>query len=120
MPPGQHGRIEGKKCGFGGTPDCDHYLLAGHAHPDRDAIGTLIAMGTALDCLGKRQTYDAAVVLDCGDLSRTGTAADRMGTIPLIVNIGHHQTNTRFDHLNPLNPKACTYTEVILQSVAGL
>ncbi len=78
-----------------------HLLLASHCDPDGDAISSLLAMGLALDKLDKKVTlynaspipavyrflpevqrivrqtkkaaaYDAALILDCGNLSRVG------------------------------------------------
>ena len=44
----------------------------------------------------KNETYDLAVILDCGDLQRIGKAVSTVRQIPVIVNIDHHVTNTRF------------------------
>ncbi|MBW2669363.1 MAG: bifunctional oligoribonuclease/PAP phosphatase NrnA, partial [Deltaproteobacteria bacterium] len=43
--------------------------------------------------------YDLAVILDCGNLQRIGTAVSAVNRIPVIANIDHHITNTGFGHL---------------------
>ena len=120
-----------------------HVLLASHINPDGDAIGSLIAMGLALEKLGKKITmynespipavyrflpavdristvmntppdrYDTAVVLDCGDLQRIGKVADRVGQLPVVINIDHHITNTRFGHACWVDAKACATAEMV-------
>ena len=85
----------------------NHFLLASHTDPDGDAVSSLLALGLALDKLDKKITlynaspipavyrflpsverivtkikqikaYDAALILDCGDLSRIGPASTAM------------------------------------------
>jgi len=86
----------------------ERILVTTHADPDGDAVGSLLAMGLALEQLGKQTmlynespipavyqflpavgrigrrldavaVYDAAVVLDCGDLPRIGGAGCPVG-----------------------------------------
>ncbi|MBW2597389.1 MAG: DHH family phosphoesterase [Deltaproteobacteria bacterium] len=113
----------------------DHILVATHTHPDGDAIGSLIAMGLCLDGLNKKITlynespipavyrflpgtnrvvrdiknedYDLAVILDCGNLQRIGTAVSAVRQIPVIVNIDHHVTNTGFGDFQLIDTLAC-------------
>ena len=120
-------------------------LVISHAHPDGDAIGSLIAMGLALEALNKKITlycespipavyrflpavhrvvnkignlnYDMAVILDCGDLSRVGEAASFVKQIPVIVNIDHHITNTRFGHLQLIDTSACATAEIVYRLI---
>ncbi|MGD8257067.1 MAG: hypothetical protein PVH56_05800, partial [Desulfobacterales bacterium] len=90
----------------------DHLLLASHADPDGDAVGSLLALGLALGKLNikatlynpspipavyrflpsverivrhvkKANTYDVALILDCGDLARIGDASDTVSRIPV-------------------------------------
>lgn len=119
-----------------------HVLVASHANPDGDAIGSLLAMGMVLEKLGcevvlynesaipavyrflpsvdqiQRQLeaperFDMAVVLDCGDLSRVGPAADRIAQIPVVINIDHHTTNTRFGKHHLVDVDACATCEIV-------
>jgi len=120
-------------------------LVATHAHPDGDAIGSLIALGLSLEALNKKITlycessipvvyrflpevhrvvkkigslnYDMAVILDCGDLSRVGEAVSTVEQIPVIVNIDHHITNTRFGHLHLIDTSACATAEIVYRLI---
>ena len=120
-------------------------LVASHAHPDGDAIGSLIAMGLSLEVLNKKITlycespipavyrflpavhrvvnkignlnYDMAVILDCGDLSRVGEVASFVKQIPVVVNIDHHITNTRFGHLQLIDTSACATAEIVYRLI---
>lgn len=122
-----------------------HVLVASHAKPDGDAIGSLIAMGLSLDALNKKTTlynespipavyrflpsvnrivrhidsagYDIAVMLDCGDLERIGKAVSAVRQIPIIVNIDHHITNTRFGHFQLIDTSACATAEIICRLI---
>jgi bifunctional oligoribonuclease and PAP phosphatase NrnA len=121
-------------------------FIASHENPDGDAIGSLLATGLALSALGKRTTlynvsqipavyrflpsvdaivrtldvtsdFDTAVILDCGDLNRIGKEAGQAARIPLMVNIDHHVTNTRFGHLQFIDIQACATSEIIFRLI---
>jgi phosphoesterase RecJ-like protein len=116
--------------------------LATHVGPDGDAIGSLLALGLALDELrinvklycaspipalyrflpwshrvcrgfGNIADFDASVILDCGELNRVGKLAECIGRIPLIINVDHHCTNTRFGHINHIDESACATSEIV-------
>jgi phosphoesterase RecJ-like protein len=124
-------------------------LLASHVNPDGDAIGSLLAMGTALENLGcdvdlynessipavyrflpsvdrirkhldDPERFDTAVVLDCGDLSRVGAEAKQVGAIPMVINIDHHITNTRFGQHQLVDVDACATCEIIYRLVQAM
>ena len=92
--------------------DGQHLLVASHAEPDGDAVGSLIALGLALREFGKKttlynsssipavyrflpgvdqierhmkaaNTYDKSIMLDCGDLVRVGEAAAMISNPPM-------------------------------------
>ncbi len=116
-------------------------LVISHTNPDGDAIGSLIAMGLSLKALNKKTTlynespipavyrflpkvhqvvrkldktdYDLAIVLDCSNLDRIGTAVSVVNRIPLIVNIDHHITNTHFGHIQLIDTSACATSEIV-------
>jgi len=120
-------------------------LVVTHANPDGDAIGSLIAMGLSLEALNKKITlyceslipavyrflpevhrvvkkignknYDMAVILDCGDWSRIGEDVSFVKQIPVIVNIDHHITNTRFGHLQLIDTSACATAEIVYRLI---
>jgi len=98
----------------------ERILVTAHTDPDGDAVGSLLAMGLALERLGKRTTlynespipavyqflptvgridrhlevaaaFDTAVILDCGDLPRIGGAGcAAISRAASVINIDHH------------------------------
>lgn len=106
-------------------------LIASHIRPDGDAVGSLLGLGLALQEAGKQVTmvlsdgvpasfrqlpganlvqrkspdesHDLAVVVDCSDLQRTGTA---LGGRTPDINIDHHVTNLNFARINLVCPDA--------------
>lgn len=124
-------------------------LLASHKNPDGDAIGSCLALGLALKELGKSvtiynesrvpavyrflpdshyitqdpgdiQTYDTALVLDCGDISRIGNRSDDVAGIPVILNIDHHPTNTGFGTAQIIKPESGSTCEIIYDLLKSL
>jgi phosphoesterase RecJ-like protein len=124
-------------------------LVASHSNPDGDAIGALLATGLALSAIDKKVhmynesvipavyrflpsvsaiaqwlpaegTYDSAVILDCGDLDRMGSAAHAISKIPMIINIDHHVTNTHFGHLQWIDPSASATAEIVYHLIKAL
>jgi len=120
----------------------NHVLIASHANPDGDAIGSMIALGLALRRLNREVTlynespipavyrflasvdrvqhhiddigiYEAAIILDCGDFSRIGNVSSQVSRIPVIINIDHHITNTQFGDLRFIDTQACATAEII-------
>jgi phosphoesterase RecJ-like protein len=120
----------------------NHIIIASHKDPDGDAIGSLIAMGLALEALNKNitlynessipsayrflpsverivrqiketNTYDTAIILDCADFQRIGKISSVISKIPVIINIDHHITNTRFGNFNLIDTSACAATVII-------
>jgi len=127
----------------------DHLLLASHSDPDGDAVGSLLALGLALGKLNikatlynpspipavyrflpsverivrhlkKANTYDVALILDCGDLARIGGASDTVGRIPVIINIDHHISNTRFGDIQLIDTTACATAEIVYRLIKTL
>jgi phosphoesterase RecJ-like protein len=124
-------------------------FVASHADPDGDAIGSLVAMGLALESTGKPVVFynqtatpavyrflpaverisanpaacrdcDVAVIIDCGDLERIGPAAARVKRLPVIVNIDHHVTNTGFGDLRLVDSDACASAEVVYRLIEAM
>lgn len=65
--------------------------------------------------LFERMQFDTIVVLDSGDLAYAGVA-DLISALPyepIIINIDHHVTNTRYGHHNLVIPDAASTTEVL-------
>jgi len=124
-------------------------LIASHAEPDGDAVGSLMALGLALHKLKKKTTlfnashipavysflpkveqivqhiakpnaYQTAIILDCGDLSRVGEAGQAVLRIPFIINIDHHISNTRFGNLQLIDTRACSTAEIVYRLIKAL
>ena len=121
----------------------NHILVVTHVSPDGDAIGSLTAMGLALQQLekettlvcddgsparfsflplsdriqnrtGTKEQFDLLVALDCGDMSRMGRAyADLPETDPPIINIDHHVTNTFFGDVNVVETDCNSTAEIL-------
>jgi phosphoesterase RecJ-like protein len=122
------------------------FLLTSHVRPDGDSIGSQLALARALEALGKdvrivnrdqappplrhipgvegievaasvEGDYDALVVLECGDLERTGLAGlDRYFTI----NVDHHPGNAMFGAVNWFDPAAAACGEMVFDIIAAL
>ena len=124
-------------------------MIASHAEPDGDSIGSLVALGLALAKLGKKitmynpspipavyrflpgtdqivrqiqnpDTYELALVLDCGDLDRIGETSTEVGKIPILINIDHHVSNTGFGHIQLIDTSACATAEIVYRLIAAL
>jgi len=123
-------------------------LVVSHTNPDGDAIGSLIAMGLALTALRKKTTlfnespipavyrflpavdrvvqhignesYDTAVILDCGEWQRIGGALAAVKRIPVIINIDHHVTNTFFGNYQLIDTSACATAEIVYHLIKKL
>ncbi len=122
------------------------FVIASHVRPDGDAIGSQLAMALALRALGKQvriinedaappplqafpgvpgievarevtETFDAAIIMECGDLARTGVRGlDRS----LVINIDHHPGNTMYGGINWLDLSAAACGEMVLTLVDDL
>ena len=129
--------------------DSQHILIASHAEPDGDSLGSLLALGLAQTKLDKQitmhnqspipavyrflpgaerivrqiknpETYDLALVLDCGDLVRIGETSTEVGKIPLLINIDHHVSNTGFGQIQFVDTTACATAEIVFRLINAL
>jgi phosphoesterase RecJ-like protein len=129
--------------------DSQHILIASHAEPDGDSLGSLVAAGLALNKLDKKitmhnaspipavyrflpaagrivrqiknpETYDLALVLDCGDLARIGETSTEVGKISTLINIDHHVSNTGFGHIQFVDTTACATAEIVYRLINAL
>lgn len=124
-------------------------LLASHENPDGDAIGSLLALGLALDLLEKKtilynpspipavyrflpsvkrvvrhlrigDSFDTAVILDCGDFERIGHGAAIAAQVPVTINVDHHVTNTGFGTYQLIDTQACATAEIVYRLIKAL
>lgn len=119
------------------------FLVTTHHNPDADALSSALAMAIFLKGLGKKAhvlnedecpawlkflpatsmfkkagtvrkvEYDAAIVLDCGDLSRAGGVGKFIQQGKPLVNIDHHTTNDKFGSINMVRPNASSTCEMV-------
>lgn len=122
------------------------FIIASHVRPDPDATGSQLAMAFALEALGKDvrivsrdapQTAmadfpgtssvevtsrvddpgDAVIVMECGDLRRTGVEGLDRG---FVINIDHHLGNTEYGAMNWLDLSAAACGEMVFGLVQEL
>jgi phosphoesterase RecJ-like protein len=114
-----------------------------HENPDADTLGAAIAIAIAAERIGKQAEVvsgdppppflafmprieqvrrapalepDVAVVVDAGDLARTGSVAtDHADWLARarIANIDHHVSNPGFGHANLVDPSAAATCEMV-------
>jgi phosphoesterase RecJ-like protein len=122
------------------------FVLSSHARPDGDSIGCQIAMACALKALGKDVTiinkdaapsaltpfpfvdtivvadhvsddFDAAIIMECSDLARTGvTGLDRF----FLINIDHHPGNMAYGQVNWFDASAAACGEMVFDLILAL
>jgi phosphoesterase RecJ-like protein len=122
------------------------FVVTSHARPDGDAIGSQLAMALALRQLGKEVQlvdkdpappqfqwlpgvrdiqvspdvhgqFDAAIVMECGDLSRTGVDGFEKY---FVINIDHHPGNRNYGALNWFNDRAAACGEMVFELIEAL
>jgi phosphoesterase RecJ-like protein len=122
------------------------FVLSSHSRPDGDAVGSALAAAFALRRLGKEatvvmdgaappslqpfpgvsdirvassvdETYDAAIIMECSSLDRTGVRGlDRSP----ILNIDHHPGNALYGAVNWIDESAAACGELVATLVDAL
>jgi len=125
-------------------------LMLGHVHPDADVLGTLLALGLALEARGWSVAYggphpapdvlaflpgveryatisdvappfDVAVLTDCPNPVRTEGLLERArATGATIVNIDHHHDNRRYGDVDWIDPTAAATGEMVFDLLTAL
>jgi phosphoesterase RecJ-like protein len=125
-------------------------LMLGHVHPDADVLGTLLALGTALEAEGWGVTYggphpapaalgflpgveryqvlagvtgpyDVAVLTDCPNPARTEGLIDQTrAAAAAILNIDHHPDNRAYGHVNWIDVTAAATGEMVYRLLIDL
>lgn len=120
-----------------------HVLVTGHVRPDGDSIGCMIALARLLNQTGikavataekkdlggpgflegvkqlispraaAKQHFDLVVTVDCGSLDRVPEELHATLKKCAVINIDHHQTNTRFGDYNFVHATASSTAEMI-------
>jgi len=125
-------------------------LMLGHVHPDADVLGTLLALGIALQAQGWQVVhggphpaprglgflpgveryevlksldgrFDVAVLTDCPNPGRTEGLIDQArGAAGIVVNIDHHPDNRKYGHVNWIDTAAAATGEMVYRLLKGL
>ncbi len=80
--------------------------------PYTNMIATSSASGGLLAMTQKFSSFEVAIVLDCGNLERTGKVGSLIKE-KTIINIDHHSDNTKFGNLNWVDKEASSVAEQI-------
>lgn len=116
-------------------------VILTHEVPDGDAIGSSLAMYLGLKQIGKdvdvvipefpqtykflpavdevknvgrMETYDLAIALDCGDIQRLNGFANYFESANSKISIDHHEANTMFADFNFVNPMAPACSQILV------
>ncbi|MEI6667127.1 MAG: bifunctional oligoribonuclease/PAP phosphatase NrnA [Acidobacteriota bacterium] len=121
-------------------------VVTSHVRPDGDALGSALALASALRAIGKDARVinhdaspipliefpgvadidvaetvpadtEALVVLECGDLERTGL------TVPehcVVINVDHHQGNSGYGTTKWFDASYAAVGEMVLEIIDGL
>jgi phosphoesterase RecJ-like protein len=122
------------------------FVISSHSRPDGDSIGSQLAMAYALRHLGKQVrivnkdpapgplmafpgvrdieiadevsgNFDAAIIMECGDLARTGVLGlERY----FVINIDHHPGNSGYGQINWFDASAAACGEMVHTLIKGL
>ncbi len=126
------------------------FLITAHVNLEGDSIGSQLAMKKLLDAIGKKavivdddhipehyeflpgagevsnclekvRDFDAAIVLDCPNMKRTGRVADIITKkkVP-IINIDHHISNEQFGDINWVDANASSAGEMVYRLFKGM
>jgi phosphoesterase RecJ-like protein len=124
----------------------ERFVISSHSRPDGDSIGSQLAMAYALRALNKTVhvvnkdpaaapimafpgvqeieiadeilgDFDAAIIMECGDLARTGVSGlERY----FIINIDHHPGNTGYGRINWFDSTAAACGEMVYALIRAL
>jgi bifunctional oligoribonuclease and PAP phosphatase NrnA len=117
------------------------FCIVGHIRPDGDCVGSQLGMTHALRNLGKKvvcwnedpipqkyrfldpghiihkprrgQKFDCVIATDCASFERLGKVGRRIAHRKLLINIDHHESNTRYGDLNWISAREPSTGELI-------
>jgi phosphoesterase RecJ-like protein len=121
--------------------ECRRLAITSHLRPDGDSLSTALALAFALEEMGKEvivvnkdktpfpfshfpdcaritigqiaaQGYDAVILLECADVSRSGQ--ERLAGY-FKINIDHHYSNDFYADINWVDPQASAVGEMALE-----
>jgi len=117
------------------------FCIVGHVRPDGDCIGSQLAIAYALLNQGKTvtcwnedpvpdklkfldpdklmqrpkkgQSFDCVIATDCASFERLGKCGEAVQNRKVLINIDHHQSNTRYGDINWVSAKEASTGELI-------
>jgi phosphoesterase RecJ-like protein len=117
--------------------------VVGHVRPDGDCVGSQLGLGMALRNAGKTVTvwnedviprklafldpaglfaqpkpglsFECVVATDCASYERLGAVSECIRDRRLLINIDHHESNTRYGDLNWVVPEVPSTGELVLE-----
>lgn len=125
----------------------ENIYISSHVNPDGDSIGSLMALGLALEALNKNVHFiktdtipktfeflphieklqkfddvaaDLLFILDCGSKDRIGSYAQFIGKAKVVINIDHHLDNDYFGHINLVDANRASTGEIVFNVIEGL
>ncbi|MDP8230548.1 MAG: bifunctional oligoribonuclease/PAP phosphatase NrnA [Candidatus Gorgyraea atricola] len=122
----------------------DTFFISAHINPEGDSVGSQIALASLLKRLGKKvmivnespvphilrfmngvdgilkelprnADFQAAVILDCPDMSRLGKVAECVTKDKVVINIDHHISNENFGQHNWVDAKTSSAGEMVFE-----
>lgn len=125
------------------------YLVTSHVGPEGDAVGSAMALALGLRSIGKKadvilrdpvplqlsflpqkdlvsqresitEAVDTMVVVDCGDLNRTGYFSGERPSVGTMINIDHHVTNHGFGNINWIESDASATGEMVFDLLKAM
>jgi phosphoesterase RecJ-like protein len=127
--------------------DSNKIAVLSHVMPDGDSIGSSLALYNALKKCGKDvrfildddiprkygflkssgeiqrpgqfESFDAVIVLDCGDTERLGNSSIYLNN-NYVINIDHHMSNNKYGDLNMVNKDSAAAGELVYDLIKEL
>jgi bifunctional oligoribonuclease and PAP phosphatase NrnA len=126
-----------------GLRECRTICVAGHVRPDGDCIGSQLGLTLALKSEGKKvwcwnedtipqkyrfldpdrtiqrpkpgMNFDCVIATDAASLERLGNVGPCVSERGLLINIDHHESNTRYGDLNWVSAREPSTGELIFR-----
>jgi bifunctional oligoribonuclease and PAP phosphatase NrnA len=117
--------------------------IVGHVRPDGDCVGSELALACALKNEGKKVTcwnedsvpdklafldpdrlmekpkhglkFDLVIATDCASFERLGKCGEAIVNRKQLINIDHHQSNTRYGDINWISAREASTGELIFK-----
>lgn len=122
----------------------DRFLISSHINPEGDSIGSQIAISSLLKRLRKKSAilnespvphtlrfikgtenilkamppdfdFQAALILDCPDMTRVGKVSEYIAKDKTVINIDHHVSNENFGKYNWVGTRLSSTGEMIFE-----